>query len=82
MQNSGHYGDDESENGLSATDEPVKSKRDRAESDRKYNENKRQRDPVAARASNSKYRADHPVAARASASKYRTNHRDENKAKA
>ena len=74
LQNLRHDGDDESENGLSATDKPAKPKRDRAASNRKYNENKRQRDPVAARASDRKYRANHPVAARASASKYRAHH--------
>ena len=54
MQNLGRGGDDESDNGRSATDEPVNPTRNRADSDRKYNENKRQRDPVAARASNRK----------------------------
>ena len=83
LQNLEHDGDDESENGRSATDKPVKPKRDRAASNRKYNENKRQRDAVAARASDSKYRDNHskeirqrrdPVAARASAKKHRANH--------
>ena len=55
MQNLGHDGDDESENGGSATDKPVKPKRDRAASDRKY---RNRPDVIARRQLNAKAKRD------------------------
>ena len=55
LQNLEHDGDDESENGRSATDEPAKPKRDRAASDRKY---RNRPDVIARRQLNAKAKKD------------------------
>jgi hypothetical protein len=55
LQNLGHDGDDESENGLSATDKPAKPKRDRAAIDRKY---RNRPDVIARRQLNAKAKKD------------------------